>query len=326
MSDATEHVRRWQAAGLIDETLARRILAFEGERAPEASAPATAPGAFENRPGALEVLLYLGFAVAGAGAFFLIAVNWVDLESWARVMMIAVPALLALGAGALLRTFEDPGVRRAGQLAWLLSAALVPGTLAVLLNEYGGEGGDTRGTVILIALAAFIYALVLWAFEPGHPQVIAIAGSLMFLAQAIGNWPDDFSTALAGSSLLLGAGVGLLLTEVGLMTPRVSCRALFALETFAGPYQAGIAGPFVFELLTFVAAAGLIALGVARASFVLVVVGTAGVFVALVTFVFEHFSDDLGAPVALILSGALLIAGVLVLAGARRALPGRRLA
>jgi len=48
-------------------------------------------------------------------------------------------------------------------------------------------------------------------------------------------------------------------------------------------------------------------------------------FVGLVTFIFEHFEDRIGAPVALMISGGALIAGVLLLARFRSAEHIRRL-
>src|SRR5690606_28048768 len=106
--------------------------------------------------------------------------------------------------------------------------------------------------------------------------------------------------------------------------PKDTSQLLFGAMALAGPYQAGfIDDGLPFGLLAFVVGAGLIALGVMRSSFVYVLVGVTGLFVVLVTFIFEHFEDDIGAPLALILSGAILIGAVLLLARFRPALRQR---
>ncbi|MGH2627847.1 MAG: hypothetical protein ACRDHY_14490, partial [Anaerolineales bacterium] len=67
-----------------------------------------------------------------------------------------------------------------------------------------------------------------------------------------------------------------------------------------------------------------IGLSVLRGHFSLTVVGVAGTFVALVTYVFEHFEEEIGAPVALMVSGGVVIAGVLILVQLRTVVRQRR--
>jgi hypothetical protein len=69
-----------------------------------------------------------------------------------------------------------------------------------------------------------------------------------------------------------------------------------------------------------------VALSVARGHFSLTVVGVAGIFVALVTYVFEHFEDEIGAPVALMVSGGVVVAGVTLLVQLRGMVRTRRVA
>lgn len=320
MSETDEHLGRWQAAGIIDGETASRIRAFE-------AAPARTSGSiWADRPGPLEALLYLGVAVAAVGAFSLAAQNWGELQSWARATAVGVPALMALLAGAVMLRSEDRGIQRAGQASWLVCVALFGGTVAVVLNEYGSFGdGDERAALLVVAVSATMLAVALWAFSPNYPQVVAIGGALFLLAQSLGNWPDEFSVQLAGIVLLLFGIVGIGLTEARIFEPREGGRALFGMFAAFGPYQAGLDGTVAWaEALVFLIGAGLIALSVARATFVYMVVGVGIIFVGLVTFVFEHFSDDLGAPVALMLSGGLVVAGVLILSQLRGAMRQRR--
>lgn len=321
MGQIDDLLQRWLSAGLIESGTAERIRSFEAERARAEERER------DDRPGVIEVLLYLGVAVLAVGVFALMAQNWPELQSGARVAALAVPTVVCLGGGALMRVSSEAGVRRAGQMAWLVAVGLAAGTMAVFFNEYhpgGLEFEDDREAMLIIAASAAALALLLWVFSPTHAQVLALAAGVFFFAQAMGNWPDDYSEGLAGVTLLTIGVAAVALVELGLLRPRETSQLLFGAMAIAGPYQAGfIEDGIPFELLAFVVGAALITLGILRASFVYVLVGVAGLFVVLVTFIFEHFEDDIGAPLALILSGAILIGAVLLLARFRPTLRRR---
>jgi hypothetical protein len=227
-----------------------------------------------------------------------------------------------------MRFAAEPGVRRGGHVAWLIATALAAGTIAVIFNEYAlDEGrGDERWAVLTTATVTVVIAVVLWALAPSNPQVLGVGGAVVFFGEALGAWPDDYTQRLAGSAIAL-AGIALLvLVALGLFRPRPLARAVAAILVGGGAFHAGIASAIGWEMLAFVAGAGLIATGVWRQSFTYVAVGVVTLLVALITFVFEHFEDRVGAPVALILSGAVLVAAVLVLVQVRGVVRARRAA
>jgi hypothetical protein len=326
VSSVDEHVRRWLAAGILDAATGERIRAFESRRHAEDRGG--------ERPGVLEVLVYLGVIVAGIGAVFLVGQNWNELESWARVAALAVPAGLALFAGFLLQSSKEPALDRAGQAVWLVAVGLVAGTVLVVGREVAEDGVSddvsteaSRNIILLAAAVSVGLALALWVIAPSHLQVLALAASLLFLAQALGNWPDEFDMRVAGMTLLVVGLAGVAMAVAGTFEPGASARALFGALAVAGPYQAGLDGDVQWaELLTFVVSGGLVALSVARGHFSLTVVGVAGIFVALVTYVFEHFEDEIGAPVALMVSGGVVVAGVTLLVQLRGMVRTRRVA
>ncbi|MGE0601370.1 MAG: DUF2157 domain-containing protein [Dehalococcoidia bacterium] len=318
MEPVESFLRRWLNAGVIDESTAQRIRAFE-ETSP-------VPSSTESRPGALEAVLYLGLVVLGVGVFALFAQQWQDLESWSRVLAIGVPTVLILGLGALLHTSKDPELRRGGQAAWFVSVGLTAGLIAVLVNEYGLglDKDDDRGQFLLVASCTFLLAMALWTASPSHAQLLAIAGSAFMLGQAIGNWPDEFSQPLAGMTTLGIAVAAIALVELEWLSPAESGRFFFVILGIVGAEEAGAGGgPIGFELFAGVVAALAIAYGVLRESFVVVLVGVGGAFVVLVTFIFEHFQEEIGAPMALMISGGLLIAAVVILTVYRREAGGR---
>ncbi len=306
-SPVEEQLSRWHDAGLIDEEQARRILAFEQERSDAERA------ADSERPSVLEAVLYLGIAVAVVGVVTLTAQNWEDLRTWARVAVLAVPGSLLLLAGWAMRTADQTAVRRASGVAWLATVALLAGAASVAGHEGGGE---ERQVWLAAGGTATVLALGLWAVHPSQPQVIAVAGSLVVLAIAAAQWVDGYEPEAAGLLMAAFGAIMLAVTEARRFGPTAGARLLSAAGIMAGFIIAAYidGGSVWIELLVFVAGVVLIALGLWRADFGFIVVAVGGLFLGLVLFIFRHFEDDLGAPLALLLTGTLVIGGVLLLA------------
>jgi hypothetical protein len=304
---ADDYLERWRAAGLIDAAQVERILAFEQER------EAVARRADVDRPSVLEALLYLGIAVAVVGVYALVAQNWDELRTWARIGILAVPGVLLLLAGAAMRVADQPPIVRASGVAWLAAVALIGGAVGVAGHEAAWPG---RVVALAAGAAATGLALTLWVIRPSHPQVIAVAGGLVVLAIAAAQWVEDYETLTTG--LLIGAfgAVGVVLTERGGLRPRLSARLLGSAGVMLGLLGAAYLDErrLWIDLLVFVAGAALIAVGLQRPSFEYLAVAVIGLFIGLVAFIFRYFEDELGAPLALVLCGTLLIAAALLIA------------
>jgi hypothetical protein len=67
-----------------------------------------------------------------------------------------------------------------------------------------------------------------------------------------------------------------------------------------------------------VAAAAVSGYGGVRASFLVLRGGLGGSFFVLISILFRHFSDRIGAPMAMMISGGIIVAGVLLVALYRR--------
>lgn len=315
MSDVSDHLERWRGAGVIDAETAHRIDEFEATR--RTAAHAAGEAGFE-RPTVTEAFIYLGLVIIGIGVFALMASQWPDLESWARVAGIGVPAALALGGGFAMRAYGDPAVTRGGQLAWFLAAGLSAGLMLVLGEEYG-PGVEEAGPRVVAGTAALSLAAVLWAVWPSHLQVLALGGATAFFAQMLGSWPDEFSRYLAGGTM---AGIGLALiclAEPGKVGPRLSARFVSAALFVAGAFELQIDSPWYWEPWTLVAGALLVALSMRRETFLYMAMGMVGLFLGLSGMVGEHLSDTIGPQLAFIVVGVLIVAGTLILAQVRRA-------
>lgn len=324
MSNVSEHLSRWVKAGVLDESTASRIRDYEHDQA-RVRATSEDGERFE-RPGVVEALVYLGLVVVSVGALVLLVSNWDQLTSWARIAVVAASTAVTLALGFGLRAMDDSAVRRGGQAAWLVSVALFAVLLAVIIQETTGGIDDEDSTqwMLLIAASSLIYASVLWAIEPSHAQVLAIGGAGFFLAQTAGAWPDEFSVELAAVTGVAIGGTGLVLSELGFMQPRSAARPIFSLVALVTSFMAMFETALAWEFLVFAVAGTLIAAGVARNSFTMLVLGILGAFIGLVSFMFAHFSSEIGAPVALIISGVLLLAAAMITVQARKLMQSRR--
>ncbi|MBA4182086.1 MAG: hypothetical protein C0506_15985 [Anaerolinea sp.] len=301
MVSVEDHLRQWSEAGIVDAVTSERIRSFERSRRATTAA---------ERPSVLEILVYLGVAVIGVGVFILVSISWEDLEEWARVAVTAGPGLFALLVGQVMRSSQVPGLQRGGQMAWLAGSALLTGGATVVgVNSDWADENVALGA----AITALAITLPLWAIAPSHPQIIGLAAALFLLSTALGSRQDEFSFAAAGISLMAFGWAGVLLVERGVLVPPVSARALSAVAVGFGAFWAAqeAAG---YEPLAFIAAAGLLALGIWRSTFMYVVAGVALVFLALISTITRHIDEPSAAAAALILLGALLVAVVLGLA------------
>lgn len=296
-------MKRWQEAGLLDSETASRIREFEVREAPE-----------RDRPGVIEAGVYLGLAVIAVGVVVLVATNWEHLRPWARISVSAVPALLSLGVGQLMRVSATPGIRRGGMLAWLLALALITSTVAISADEGGWSGENILFAAGVAALSA---SVALWVFMPSEAQLVGLAAGMFVFSLAIANRAEPGTqgmTVALGSSLTLFGGAGVLLAEVSFLVPRTLARALSSLGVVAGGFFAGLPpGPGPAAAIAFVSGACLILLSIRRGVFVYTGMGVALLFIALVTLVLRHVDNTTAAAIALIAVGAALLACVLLL-------------
>ncbi len=314
MSDAADHLRRWRAAGLLDEDTADGIAAFERDRPP--------PAAVSSAPSVVEGIVYLGLAAIGVGMVVLAAVNWEHLGTAGRIAIAGGSAALTLVLGRILLQSARPQLVRGGAMAWLLTVALV--TLAVGItadeSDWGGENA-----FLAVGATALVSAAALWSLSRREAQLIALTGGLLLFSFSLGARlaNENDQPASGGMVLFAFALFAILLTESAVLRPRYAARVLFSAAAVLGAFLGGAAvdGPAWAELFAIPLGAGLIGLSLRRATLTYMVAGVASVFLGLATVILRHVDDPTVAALAMILIGVVLVSGVLVLARYR---PWRR--
>jgi len=303
-----EDIARWRAAGLIDAATAERILAFERERAARQSRA--------DRPGLVEILIYVAAAIVAAGATLLAATNWDALAVAARIAVPGIAALVTLAAGYALRQTGAAPMLRAASLAWVLAGALAAATAAVAASE-AGWSEDT--VAIAAGLTAVAVALALWSQLRMHPQVIGIGAAWVLLSTSVSSLAaDDWIIAALGAMLALFGLAALLATELGVFVPRASARIVAGAALAAGGVFAGMPpSPPLTELFAVPVIAILIGAALRQQSLVYVAFAVLTAFAALLRLILRHVDDPTLAALALIAIGLLLLAGIAAVARAR---------
>jgi uncharacterized membrane protein len=301
-----EDLRRWLAAGLIDQATAGRIAAFEAARERE-RARERAPGG--GRPGVLELLIYLAAAITAAGITVLFATNWEHLASPLRVAVPAAAAVAVFAAGAGLRGSNSDAMVRGASLLWLLAGGLAVATAAIASHEAGFSENDVALTAGIVAVAA---SIALWAPMRMHPQIAGMAGAAFLFSTALGSRAaEDWIVPVIGTSLAAFGLAAMAATEYGALTPRISARLLAAAGLGFGGFFAGMPpAPAVAELLAAAAVVVLVGVGMWRQSLVYVGFGVATAFAGMLTLILRHVESPTLAGLALVAIGLALLGAI----------------
>ena len=308
--DATrDDLQRWVDAGLIGPTTASRILSFEAAR----------DGVVGQQEGALwrpnlpELLIYLAAAIIAAGISVLVATNWDQLTSAARIAIPAAASAATFIAGYWLKRRGEDAALRAASLLWLLAGALSVGAVAILATELDVS---ENLTALIAGLAAIILSISLWSPMRMHPQIVGIGAAGFLLSTAISSFfaEDWIAGALAASLATMGA-VALVSVEAEVLVPQSSARLLAAAGLAFGGFFAGMPpSPLIMTLVTAFAVALLLAAGIRYGTLVYVAGGVLTTFAGMLTLILRYVDNPTIAGLSLVAVGLLLMFAIAALA------------
>ncbi len=325
-----EQLQRWQAAGLMDAALAKRIAEYERSLGGEEAAP-RGPQITPT-----EVIAYAGAVVVLVGIGFLIGTQYAELGGLGRSLVIGLVGAAGLGAGLFMDVRSDrPAARRARAASFLVASgaafaltAEVAADQRLLDQPYAGAPPgapeDTSGNFMLASLAgAGATAVLLLRARAGLLALGLTAGA--YLAFGTGMQWTRVGPGRGPEAAVLGIAV--LLALFGELMAR--WRARWAAEVLR---FGAVLPPAVVALLMSAhprddLALELFAGVIAVTGFAAAILRSSGGFaisagIALFVFVVEvgsrHFARTFGFPVVLIVSGLALLA---IAAGLVRLLP-----
>jgi len=319
MSECAPRLRdqldQWTAAGIIDAGQAARM--ESAQQTQTGVVGASSPGR-RSVPLVVEVLGYMGAAIAISAGFIAVRQLWPRMPSTATMWFTAGGAVLLIVIGAILRTGGQPAYRRLRSVLWLLATAAGTDSAAILANQVLRLGD--HGQLLTSAAAWAGLAVPLWWVGKSALQHVIMFGGLVALLSA-GLYQvapnltvTGYGTAIWILSALWGVAAYrryIAPTAAGLA---VACGGVLAGATMTMASPAG-------QALAMLTVAGLLAVGVAAHRVMFVAFGAAGTLWVVPEIANRYLPGTVAAPMAAAVAGLVLIAIALWLARARRQTP-----
>lgn len=298
-----EELARWERAGLITHEQAVRIHAVEAVQ------PTTA-----TTPLIVEILVYLGLAAVLAAVAALVGQQWESIPFGARLALIATLAVVA-GAIAVGLRSRGEAASRAASVLFAGSVGLTAGVGAVIVDQVTPQ--RDWESMLIVGGPAFVLALAYLRLTPRALQVLAAVGTSIPVALSgvdllWGEVTDTYGSMTVAAIGFYGVARASSLWPI---EPARFAEGLFAGTLLFGIWSAAVQEDALWAEFVGLAAAGtLLTFSVQIRSTRFLVAGGIGLFAFLTMLVTRHLSDQIGAPLALLLSGIALIgAAVLVL-------------
>lgn len=304
MTDLEERLQGWQEAGLITAHQAESIVAFEAQ-------------AERRRVSLREIFVYIGgfFVLMAVG--FGLNVLWDDLGSLSRVTIVAIPTLVLGAGGEILRRRRDAVLIRGAKVCWMVAAWLTAILIAVTLIEWTALELQDQWLALWASLGALPLAIIALLILPSLPQGLAVAVLATILAASIASLAVETWTRNARWALYLpwavAGALGLAAAELARRHDEENLTWLFNLVgawawlfwAFTVSMQDRLPA---WETLLLLESLAIIAWSVIRQSRVLLYSGALFLLIYIANINFEYFSDQLGMPAALLITGVALIA------------------
>jgi hypothetical protein len=297
LGDLEEHLARWVSDGVVTAEEAEAIRAEE---------LALTPAATQRDARVTESLGYLGGLLVVVASLLLVGRLWSNLALGARLSVVGGAALLLLVGGAVLPVARSAASERLRSVLWAMAAA----TTAFFVGLLGYEVLDLRdndhGLVVTSASAAL--AGTLWSRLRALPQqavcFVALAGTaaavLLELPTHGANRP-----AVAGLGILAVGAVWIALAHRDRLQHRSAGLALGAAGTVVAAVMISNSG--WGHVVALAVVVGLAAAGLVVGETVLLAAGAVGILLVLPPVMNDWFPGAIAAPLALLVSGALLV-------------------
>ena len=249
-----------------------------------------------------RLFAYLGgtFVFVGLGIF--VGMRWDDLGPAGRVLLTLGPGL-CLFVFALVCT-SDERLEAAATPLFLVAGLVQPTGLLVMLREYG-NGGDAEHAVLFTSLVMLVQqGCTFWA----RRRTVLAFTTIVFGSVAVFVSLDLLDASMYMTGITMGAS----LLCIGWSLDRSPHRAIAGVVYFVGAallleetYAWLRREPL--EILFLGLAGATVVLATVARSRSLLAVGTVALIGYIADFIYQHFADNLGAPLVLMAIGLVFI-------------------
>lgn len=303
MGELESALNRWQGAGLIAEDQAAAIRELELVR--RASPDRSRPDAGGLSRG-VEAIAYLGGALVLAGLVVAAAEFWPQLETWARVSLLAAGTVALHVTGWALHGHPTPALNRVTALMWALGTACLAAAVGVAVADVSELTAES--VALISAIIALADACLLASLRPGVMQhavvFVALLASVISALQHV----ERIRPEAVALCVWAVATVWILATWSELVEPRRTGYTIGAVTTLLAAATIGFGDWSGWGLALGVAtSAGLLAASVPAGSLALLGVGTAGAFVFVTWTAGDRFAETIGVPLTLLVAGTTLV-------------------
>lgn len=264
-----------------------------------------------------ETLGYLGAVLTVVAGGLVLSEFWEQITPWGRLLLVGTLTAAVFAAGWVLRTRSEAAVRRLVGVLWFATSVGV-GVLAGLAVTDAGLSDE--GSALAVTGAVTVVSAGLYLLRRSALQLVAVSLGIGGVAVTAVLYPRAEPDPLFVGLLLWALGVAWLLLAAGdWLEPRRTAQVLGLLAVGVG-CQAGTFGDHagIAIVLALLTAAALLWRSAVTGDTVVLSFAAAGVFVFAPQAVFEFFSDTIGAPLALLVTGLLLVATAVGLVVLRR--------
>ncbi len=294
-----EQLDAWVTREIISADQANAIRALE------------ATGATPSHSVVREVLAYLGAVLVGVAGFILVGQSWENIGEVGRIIVSLTAGVVLAVTGFVLGSMDHQATRRAGQVALLLAAAPIGFATGMMTDTIVS---DEELSVLAGFSGALVFSAVSFARYRSWAQHTALFLSALGTTIALGALVEGDAGSWVTGLGVFALGVGWLIASVGdRLEPKVlgEVWGIIALGIGSVIVVASLGsteGDGLAAMVAWIAVSiALVAVGVARDEVVLLVGGVLGLLIYVPWIVTEVLGGGIGAPVSLLVAGALLI-------------------
>lgn len=301
-------LRRWVAAGLLDEARASAISDFEADRRAVRTPPQLSP--------AIEALAYVGGVLLTVGTGMLVGRFWDDMATIAHLAIMGVAAVMAGVVGGVVGEADAVTWRLRGFL-WTLSA----GGAGAFAGLFVFEVLDRIGQPVAFATTATIVVVsaALWALRDRPLQHASTFVALAVSTGVLVAWIDDVNPAAWIGLAFWILGVSWAAASWRLVVPPAAIGfPLGVALTLVGAGVIGLRYDWLAPIVGLATATAWTAIGIGTNEVLALAPGLVGTFVFLPWTLSRFFGESLGAPIIVMLSGVVLLVIVAMLWRRRR--------